>query len=94
MFFQAITTFLILILFAWLAWKWIIKPILAGHGIEVEDEKSIVNQHTKTLDQLKKEYDDKSASAQASSEGLVLAKQIDAMSKFIKKNDQEKEDIK
>jgi hypothetical protein len=92
MFFQALIYVFLIIVAVYLGWKFVVKPILEGKGIEVEEPPEIQTKHTKTLDELKKEYAEKSASSKAAKEGLTLARKIAKMEEEIKKVDREMED--
>lgn len=94
MFFAYLTEFLIVLVFVWIMWKKIIKPVLESKGIEVEDEPEVITDHTKRLKKMKEEFKNKSASAQAATEGVELAKQIKDLEDVIKESDRNIKDVK
>ena len=89
MFFQALLYICLIVGAVWVAWKFIVKPILEGQGIQVEEEedKTIRTPHTKKLKQMKKDFAEKSKSAQAAEEGVIVSKGIDDLEDRINEAD-------
>jgi len=93
MFFAYIITILIILGFLYLIWLKVIKPLLEGHGIEVDEEKPIETDHTKQLEKLKNEFEELSASAKAAKDGLALAKKIKQLEQQIIDADSERKKL-
>lgn len=91
--FAYMTTVLIFLGFLYLVWLKIIKPLLESKGIEVDEEEPITTSHTKELERLKRQFGEKSASAQAAKEGLELAKDIKYLEDKIKEAEGEKDKL-
>lgn len=93
MFFANITIIILLLVFLWVFWLKVIKPILIAKGIEVDDEQPITTDHTKQLEKLKDEFEKLSASAKAAKNGLALAKQIKKLEQEIIDADSERKKL-
>lgn len=88
MFFQALTTIFIVILFCWLIWRLIVKPILEGHGVKVDDDPVVKTDHTKRLDKTRQAHAKAKASVNAVKEERDLIEDIAAMNREIKYEDE------
>ena len=93
MWFANFTIIIIILIFVWVLWRNVIVPILEAKGIEVDEDKSIETDHTKQLEELKKQFNDLSASAQAAEEGLNISRQIKALEARIKEADGERKKL-
>lgn len=89
MFFQGLVYVAILLIAAWVLWKLIIKPILEGNGIQVEEDEdtTIRTSHTKKLDDMKEEFEKKVKSADAAEETVIISKGINELDERIKDAD-------
>lgn len=76
--------------FAWLTWKFVVKPILEDSGIEIEDK---VTDYTIRLQKLQEEYDELTISAQAAEEGVKLLEQIRDLENKICEADEKMKEI-
>lgn len=92
MFAQAIIYLLIAILFCWLLWKFVIKPIMEAYGIEIEEDIVITDQ-TRKLKKLREEAKLMSESAKAAEEGIEVAKDIKYFEDRIKESEEKIKEI-
>lgn len=94
MFFQALVYVAILVIAAWTVWKLIIKPILEGNGIQVEEDEdtTIRTSHTKKLDDMKKEFYKKTRSAEAAEESVMVSVELNNLDERIKDADEKIKD--
>ncbi len=76
MFFARIMGFLILLVFLYLLWLKVVKPLLIDQGVEVDEVEPIETKHTKRLDDTKKEHGETTKSAEAIKEEFKLKKEI------------------
>lgn len=90
MFAQFMIMLLGVLLFVWLAWKWVVVPILKEKGVELDEP---VTDYTKKLEKLKEEYKMMETSTQAAEEGVEIMKQIRHMEEKIKEADERMRDI-
>lgn len=81
------------ILFIWLAWRWVVKPILREKGVDVDGEK-ITTAQTENLERLKKDHERMVLSSQAAEEGVELTKDIKYMEDKIKSSEERMKEIK
>jgi len=89
MFFLRIIEILILIGFCWLLWKFIIKPILEGHGIEVDEPEEIKTDYTKRLKKTKRTHAETKASVNAIRKEAKLTDAINDMTDEINRTEDE-----
>jgi len=91
MFFQGLVYIILFISASWILWKYIIKPILEANGIQVEEDEdtTIRTSHTKKRDQMKKDFYEKSESADAAEEGVMISKGINELDERIEAADRE-----
>lgn len=76
MFFADIIIVFIALLFFYLLWRIIVKPILKDRGIKVDEDKLPSTPHLKELKTLIDQYKKLSVSAQSAERGLILAQKI------------------
>lgn len=87
MFFQFMIYILIFVAFILAVWKWIIRPILEGLGIQVDEEPEVKTEHTKRLKKTKEEHKEKSASVHAVREEKNLKEELSKMDEEIKETE-------
>lgn len=90
MFAQFIITTTGILLFVWLAWKWVVVPILKEKGIEYDEPKT---DQTEKLKRLQDQFKKMDVSAQAAEEGVEVLKQIKALERKIEEADERMRDI-
>ena len=81
MFFQGLVYIAILIIGLWVAWRWIIAPILEAKGIDINEGdvptlEEIKTKHTEHLERLMDDLEQKKASSEAAKESAWIMREI------------------
>lgn len=92
MFFQLLTSIILIVGFCYAVWRLIIKPILESKGVEIDDEPEVKTDHTKRLDKTRQEHTETTASVEAVREEKQLKADIEDMEQEIKDTDRAIED--
>lgn len=86
MFFQAIATLLLFVGAAFVIWKFVIAPALKAKGIDIDAGDDVINEDTKKLERMQKQFEDMKASTEATDEMVELQKDIEYMKEKIARN--------
>lgn len=85
MFAQGMIYFLLILAFGLGIWFWVIKPLLKGHGVEIDEPDEIQTGYTKSLDKTKAEFEEKKVNVDAVTEEASLTEEMADLDKEIKK---------
>lgn len=83
MFFQMLIYVFILIIGAWILWKYVAQPLLQGTGVIEEEEDPIKTEYTKKLVKLQQELAEKEVSNEAIEECVTIKEQIKELERQI-----------